>query len=59
MARFPRHVRIGGLDRLAKPFKPQDLLDLIAEIAASSELRLGGPPLLIWKPDMEKLLQRM
>ena len=28
-------IRISGLYRLAKPFKPQDLLDLIAEILAS------------------------
>ncbi|HTO62343.1 MAG TPA: response regulator [Bradyrhizobium sp.] len=28
-------IRIGGLYRLTKPFKPQDLLDLIAQILAS------------------------
>jgi CheY-like chemotaxis protein len=28
-------IRVGGLYRLAKPFKPKDLLDLIAEILAS------------------------
>jgi len=28
-------IRIGGLYRLAKPFKPKDLLDLIADILSS------------------------
>jgi two-component system, OmpR family, response regulator len=36
-------IRISGLYRLAKPFKPQDLLDLLAEILASPP-RLGGIP---------------
>jgi two-component system, OmpR family, response regulator len=43
-------IRIGGLYRLAKPFKPKDLLDLIAEILASpphatdrpEQMRLAG-----------------
>jgi hypothetical protein len=30
-------IRIGGLYRLAKPFKPKDLLDLIAEILAAPQ----------------------
>jgi len=34
-------IRISGLYRLAKPFKPQDLLDLIAEILASPHRRTG------------------
>ena len=36
-------IRIGGLYRLAKPFKPNDLVDLIAEILASPP-RAGGLP---------------
>ena len=34
-------IRIGGLYRLAKPFKPQDLLDLVAEILASPPRHAG------------------
>ena len=34
-------IRISGLYRLAKPFKPQDLLDLLAEILAAPP-RHGG-----------------
>ena len=34
-------IRIGGLYRLAKPFKPQDLLDLIAEILAPPPRHAG------------------
>jgi hypothetical protein len=36
-------IRIRGLYRLAKPFKPQDLLDLIAAIMISPPHETGIP----------------
>jgi hypothetical protein len=36
-------IRIGGLYRLAKPFKPQDLLDLVAAILTSPPHGTGIP----------------